>query len=62
MVQRTLYKLIRGRKMTDLAQIWEDIVDYCQKVFENSHKSQQTTKVFNKPNKVVKKKKTTVKK
>ena len=48
--------------MTDLAQIWEDIVDYCQKVYENSHKSQQTTKVFNKPNKVVKKKKTTVKK
>lgn len=48
--------------MTDLAQIWEDIVDYCQKVYENSHKSQQTTKVSNKPNKVVKKKKTTVKK
>lgn len=48
--------------MVELSQIWKDIVAYCQNVYENSHKTQSITEVPKKKSKVVKKKKTPVKK
>ena len=51
--------VIKGRKMNDLAQIWQDIVNYCQSLFE---KSQPITEVSKKSNKLCKKKKKTPKK
>lgn len=59
MVLRTLHKLIKGRKMSELSQIWQDIVNYCQSLFE---KSQPIEEVSKKPNKVSKKKKKAPKK
>lgn len=45
--------------MSDLAQIWQDIVNYCQSLFE---KSQPIEEVSKKPNKVCNKKKKASKK
>ena len=59
MVCGTLYKLIKGRKMDNLSQIWQDIVNYCQSLFEKTQAIKEETP---KQSKVVKKKKTSVKK
>lgn len=48
--------------MIELSQIWTDIVNYCQNVYENSHKTEVKDEVKKKPNKVVKKKKIPVRK
>lgn len=60
-IQRKMFNLLKGRKMSDLSQIWQDIVNYCQKVFDNSKNNQVITEVSKKTNKVVKKKKKSVK-
>jgi len=45
--------------MNELSQIWRDIVDYCQSLFE---KSQPIAEISKKSNKVCKKKKKASKK
>jgi len=59
MVQRKMFNLLKVRKMNELSKIWEDIVNYCQSLFDKNQDIKEDT---TKQSKVVKKKKTSVKK